>query len=304
MSSNDHKSWFDRLAFHLSREPQDQEQLLSVLKDAQSRELIDEEGLHMIEGILEFSEMQVRDVMIPRSQMVVIAASITVKEALPLVVESKHSRFPIVGDNRDEVLGVLLAKDLLPYAFNKKSDTTRIREIARPAIFIPESKRLDILLKEFRSNRNHMAIVADEYGGVSGLVTIEDVLEQIVGDINDEYDSSENTPNIKVVDEAEFSVKALTPVEEFNTFFATKFSDEEYDTIGGYVMRELGHLPETGEHLSLGELYFEVSNADRRRIITFTVKILNQAPADNSSEKEPNPSSESKPDEKSKSHEE
>ncbi len=258
-------SWLRRLVESLAGEPQDLDQLEGVLADAKERGLIDAEVLRMLEGVLEVSEIQVRDVMVPRSQMVVVQRDDPPERILPVVIESGHSRFPVIGDDRDEVVGILLAKDLLRF-FAQASDTDfDIRECVRPAVFIPEAKRLNVLLKEFRVSHNHMAIVVDEYGGVSGLLTIEDVLEQIVCDIGDEYDVDE-PEGIRKEGERTFAVPALTRIDEFNSVFGTRFSDEEFDTIGGLVLHELGRMPRRGEAVEIGGLELKVQHADRRRI--------------------------------------
>jgi magnesium and cobalt transporter len=248
------RSWFERLSFALLGEPKDREQLVELLRDAQQRELLDPEALTMIEGVLQVAEMQVRDIMVPRAQMAVVERDAGLEEI-----------FPVIGDNRDEVVGILLAKDLLAYYGREQSKDFNVRDILRPAVFIPESKRLNVLLKEFRASRNHMAIVVDEYGGVAGLVTIEDVLEQIVGEIVDEHDIEEDA-YIKKHNDNVCAVKALTPIEEFNHYFASEFSDEEFDTIGGLVMHRFGRLPRRGEVLSIDRFRFKVLNADSRRI--------------------------------------
>ena len=258
-------SWLRRLVESLAGEPQDLDQLEGVLADAKDRGLIDGEVLRMLEGVLEVSEIQVRDVMVPRSQMVVVQRDDPPDRILPVVIESGHSRFPVVGEDRDEVVGILLAKDLLRFFAQSAESEFDIRECVRPAVFIPEAKRLNVLLKEFRVSHNHMAIVVDEYGGVSGLLTIEDVLEQIVGDIGDEYDVDE-TEGIRKEGERTFAVPALTRIEEFNSVFGTRFSDEEFDTIGGLVLHELGRMPRRGEAVEIGGLELKVLRADRRRI--------------------------------------
>ena len=258
-------SWLRRLVESLAGEPQDLDQLEGVLADAKERGLIDAEVLRMLEGVLEVSEIQVRDVMVPRSQMVVVQRDDPPERILPVVIESGHSRFPVIGDERDEVIGILLAKDLLRFFAQASDANFDIRECVRPAVFIPEAKRLNVLLKEFRVSHNHMAIVVDEYGGVSGLLTIEDVLEQIVGDIGDEYDVDE-TEGIRKEGERTFAVPALTRIEEFNSVFGTRFSDEEFDTIGGLVLHELGRMPRRGEAVEIGGLELKVLRADRRRI--------------------------------------
>ena len=263
-------SWLRRLLESLAGEPQDLEELSEVLTDARERGLIDTDVFAMLEGVLQVSEIQVRDVMVPRSQMVVIQRDEPPERILPVVVESGHSRFPVIGEDRDEVVGILLAKDLLRYFAEGGEGQFDIRECVRPAVFIPESKRLNVLLKEFRVSHNHMAIVVDEYGGVSGLLTIEDVLEQIVGDIGDEYDVDEGE-GIRKEAERIFAVPALTRIEEFNGTFGTRFSDEEFDTIGGLVLHELGRMPRRGEAIEIGGLELKVVRADRRRIETLRV---------------------------------
>ncbi len=259
------RSWIERLSHALLGEPRDREQLISVLRDSQKRGLFDVDAQGMIEGVLQVAEMQVRDIMIPRSQMTVVSRDSAPEELLPLMIESGHSRFPVVGDSRDEVAGVLLAKDLLRYFSERQRNGFLMREVLRPAVFVPESKRLNVLLKEFRASRNHLAIVVDEYGGVAGMVTIEDVIEQIVGEIEDEHDIDEDTYIHKYSDTS-YSVKALTPIEEFNEYFHTALSDGEFDTIGGLVTHELGHLPKRGEVIPLGDMSFQVLNADNRRV--------------------------------------
>jgi len=270
------RSWLDRLSQAFSAEPRNRQDLIELLRDAQQRHLLDADGLVMIEGVLEVSEMQVRDIMIPRSQMVVVERDAGLHQILPIITESAHSRFPVIGENRDEVIGILLAKDLLPYFMDGGETGFNVRDILRPAVFIPESKRLNVLLKEFRASRNHIAIVVDEYGGVAGLVTIEDVLEQIVGEIADEHDVEDELFIMKHSD-SRFTVKALTPVEEFNEYFGMAFSDEEFDTIGGLVMREFGHLPRRGETRQIGRLRFKVLHADSRRLHLLQLTVL---PAD------------------------
>jgi magnesium and cobalt transporter len=264
-------SWLRRLVESLSGEPRDVEQLADVLADARDRGLIEADVLAMMEGVLQVSGMQVRDVMVPRSQMVVIQRDEPPERILPIVIESGHSRFPVVGENRDEIAGILLAKDLLRYFAQGGEGQFDIRECLRPAVLIPESKRLNVLLKEFRVSHNHMAIVVDEYGGVSGLLTIEDVLEEIVGEIGDEYDVDEGE-GIRKEAERTFTVPALTRIEEFNRTFGTRFADEEFDTIGGLVLHELGCLPRRGESMEIGGLELEVLRADRRRIETLRVR--------------------------------
>lgn len=245
---------------------QNREQLLTLLRQSAQRKVIGNDALAMIEGVLQVAEMQVRDIMIPRAQMVVVEHDASVNSFLPIIIESQHSRFPVIGENRDEVIGILLAKDLLRFACDHWRKFN-IQNILRPAVFIPESKRLNILLREFRVNRNHMAIVLDEYGGVSGLVTIEDVLEQIVGEIKDEYDlQEEKEGNIKKISRTQYNVKAFTPIVDFNQFFGTKLDDETFDTIGGLIAKNFGHLPKRGESIKVNNFNFKILNADNRRI--------------------------------------
>ncbi|MBZ0070308.1 MAG: CBS domain-containing protein [Gammaproteobacteria bacterium] len=267
-----YKSWFDRLSQALLREPRDREQLVGLLRDAQQRDLLDADALGMIESVLQVSEMQVRDVMIPRAQMVVVNRDATTEEMLPTIIESSHSRFPVINDSRDEVVGILLAKDLLRYRFDGDISFD-IKDVMRPAVFIPESKRLNVLLKEFRASHNHLAIVVDEYGGVAGIVTIEDVLEQIVGDIEDEHDTDDDA-FIRKRSETHFVLKALTPIEDFNEYFGTAFSDEEFDTIGGPVVQAFGHVPKRGESVMIGNLEFKVLHADKRRVHMLRLTVL------------------------------
>ncbi|NIR61283.1 MAG: HlyC/CorC family transporter [Gammaproteobacteria bacterium] len=270
------RSWLGRLGQALLGEPRDREQLVALLRDAQRRELLDSDALGMIEGVLQVAEMQVRDIMIPRSQMVVVERDTPPDELLPVIVQSGHSRFPVIGENRDEVVGILLAKDLLRYYMKDTRDRFSMREVLRPAVFIPESKRLNVLLKEFRSSRNHIAIVVDEYGGVAGLVTIEDVLEQIVGEIGDEHDVEESTQILRHSDTT-YTVKGLTPIEDFNEYFGTDFSDEEFDTIGGLVTNQFGHLPKRGETAVVGPFQFRVLRADNRRVHLLHLTVLDQS---------------------------
>ena len=270
------RTWLDRISQALSSEPQNREELVLLLRDAEKRNLIDVEVLAMIEGALQVGEMQVRDIMIPRAQMVVVQEDIPPEEFVAEVIESGHSRFPVIGDNRDEVRGILLAKDLLAYFARDTGDTRDgfdMDDAMRPAVFIPESKRLNVLLREFRQSRNHMAIVVDEYGGVAGLVTIEDVLEQIVGEIDDEHDT-EVGQDIRRLGNGEFVVKARTPIEDFNEYFNTSFSDQEFDTIGGLVIKSLGHLPKRGESGEIGGMHFRVLRADKRRVHLLRVTAL------------------------------
>lgn len=259
------RSWFERLGQVLQGELKDREQLTTALNEAHKNNVIDHEAFSMIDGALQVAEMQARDIMIPRSQMIVLEMDSSEEELLNTVVVSAHSRFPVVGDSKDEVVGILLAKDLLPLLINAADKKFTIRDVLRPAVFIPESKRLNILLKEFRSTRNHIAIVVDEYGGVAGMVTIEDVLEQIVGEIEDEHDFDEDT---YIFEHAEnrATVKAITPIDDFNEHFKTRFTGDEFDTIGGIVMQALGHVPKRGETVIIGSQEFKVLRASNRRI--------------------------------------
>jgi len=259
------RGWLSRLKQQMSGEPQDRAALLEELREATERGLVDADALEMLEGVLAVGELQVRDIMVPRSQMAVVERDAPPEQLLPVVVESGHSRFPVIGEDRDQIAGILLAKDLLRYYSEGGREQFDIREVVRPAVFVPEAKRLNVLLKEFRKNRHHMAIVVDEYGGVAGLVTIEDVIEQIVGDIADEYDVEEDQ-SIRRDSERHYTVRALTRIEEFNQFFSTTFSDEEFDTIGGVVAHAFGRLPRRGESVRIDELEFRVLRADRRRI--------------------------------------
>ena len=271
--NNAQKTWLEKISQVLMGEPRDREQLLDLLRDAQQRSLLDADALAMIEGVLQVAEMQVRDIMVPRSQMVVVERDASIEQILPVAVESAHSRFPVIGDSRDEVVGILLAKDLLHNFINGNKDNFNIRKMLRPAVFIPESKRLNVLLKEFRSSRNHMAIVVDEYGGVAGLVTIEDVLEQIVGEIVDESDIEEEA-FIKKHSDTKYIVKALTPIDEFNEYFHSDFSDESFDTLSGLLIQRFGHVPKRGEMLTFGNFTFEVLHADKRRVHLVEVSLL------------------------------
>ncbi len=262
-------SWLERLGALMMREPEDREQLVELLHSSFERNLMDADALAMIEGVLQVSEMQARDIMVPRSQMDVIDVNDPVEKLIAQAIDTAHSRFPVIGENKDDVIGILLAKDLLRYYTDKDFD---LREMLRPAVFIPESKRLNVLLKDFRSNRNHIAIVVDEYGGVAGLVTIEDVLEQIVGDIEDEYDFDETEANIVRDRHGQFRVKAQTEISDFNSTFSTDFSDEDFDTIGGLVLAHLGRLPKRGEQFRIGDLNFKVVRADSRRLHSLLIE--------------------------------
>ena len=268
------RSWLERISSAFSGEPDTREDLVAVLRDAQGNGLIDADSLRMMEGALSVSELSVGDVMVARAQMVSLPADARFIDLMKQVVESGHSRFPVHGEDRDEILGILLAKDLLRgvVADNGPGD---IHSLLRPAVLIPESKKLNLLLKEFRLSRNHMAIVVDEYGGVAGLVTIEDVLEQIVGKIDDEHDDAEDgSALIAAQADGQFVVDALTPIGDFNERFGASFPDDEYDTIGGLATEAIGHLPETGEELVLDRFQFRVIRADARRVRAFQVAVL------------------------------
>ena len=262
--SNDKPSVLDRISAFLMREPEDREQLLHLLHSAHERNLLDADALAMIEGVLQVSEMQARDIMIPRSQMDVIDIRDSPAQFIPSVMQTAHSRFPVIGENKDNVIGILLAKDLLRYYAGEEE--FNVREMLRPAVFIPESKPLNVLLKEFRASRNHIAIVVDEYGGVAGLVTIEDVLEQIVGDIEDEHDIDEVDEKIVAERGGQYRVKALTELSDFNEIFGTNYNDDEFDTIGGLVLKHFGHIPKRGEQIDFDNLSFKVLRADSRRM--------------------------------------
>lgn len=263
-SEPSHKSWLERLSFALMGEPKDRDELMALLRDAQQRELLDADSFKMMEGVMKVSETQVRDVMIPRAQMVVLEHDWNLERLIAEIVESGHSRLPVIDESKDNVIGILIVKDLLSHAFDRREDFD-LRALLRPAKYIPESKRLNILLKEFRGNRLHMAIVVDEYGGVAGLITIEDVLEEIVGEIDDEHDTDDDSAFIRSQGDS-FIVKALTPVEDFNVYFQATLSDERADTVGGLVMMELGRLPKGGETVDLDRFHFRVLRADNRRI--------------------------------------
>ena len=264
--SSQSKTWLDKLSTLFSDDPNDRQDLKEILREAAERNVVDTETLSILEGALQVSDMQVRDIMVPRSQMVCIKAEESLKEFLPSIIESAHSRFPVLGEDQDEVLGVLLAKDLLPLILNETLEDFNVKDLLRAAAFVPESKRLNILLKEFRATRNHMAIVADEFGGIAGIVTIEDVLEQIVGEIEDEHDQEDDDSFIKALDNDVHMVKALTPIDDFNQHFNTKFDDKEFDTIGGIVIQHFGRVPECDEAITINDWRFKVVNGTGRRI--------------------------------------
>jgi len=267
------KSWIEKIALLFSSEPRNRGDLEDVLAVAAENEVIDEDARSIMEGAMQVSDMQTRDIMIPRAQMVVIKAEATLEEILPQIIRAAHSRYPVIGDSPDDVLGILLAKDLLPQILSQDNVDFTIEDLLRPTMVVPESKRLNVLLREFRENRNHMAIVIDEYGGVAGLVTIEDVLEEIVGEIEDETDA-EADRFIRMISNEDFFVKALTPIEEFNAYFNCSFSDEEFDTIGGLVIQAFGHMPTRNEVATIDQFEFKVINADQRKIHSLRMRPL------------------------------
>ena len=270
-NSQDKRSWLDKLSFFLSDRPSNKEELLERIRQAEEDQILDREALDTIEGALQMSHMQVRDIMVPRPQMAVVKADQSTQEFMQTITETSHSRFPVIGESPDEVLGILLAKDLLPLAFAKQMDNFDLNAMLRKPIFVPESKRLSILLNEFRTNRYHMAIVLDEYGGVAGLVTIEDVLEQIVGEIEDETDAEEDDGNIRPFADKGFLVKALTTIDDFNAHFGSYYDETEFDTIGGIITQQFGHLPAKDESIQVGDLNFHILAADNRRILLMQV---------------------------------
>ena len=275
VSDSNGRSWLERLSQFFSSGPSSREELSELVRSLKDRDIIDHETHGILEGGLQVAQMQARDVMIPRSQMIAIKASASPKEFLPIIIDTAHSRFPVLGDDPDEIIGIMLAKDLLPLALDPaRMERFSIKDHLRRALVIPESKRLDSLLRDFRISRNHMAVVVNEYGGIAGLVTIEDVLEQIVGEIGDEHDIDEDDYLIKDHGDQEYTVKALTPVDEFNEHFGTSFSDEEFDTIGGLVLQHFGRLPARDESVSFGGLCFTVLSADGR-----TIRLLRVSPA-------------------------
>jgi len=266
------RDWLKEIGRRFGVEPQNTEQLVELLKDARSRSLFDADALSMMEGVLQVADLRVRDIMIPRADVVYVGRDDSLDEILRIAVESAHSRFPVIGDDKGEVVGILLAKDLLPFCmFKKDRRAFNIRDLLRSAVFVPESKRLNVLLKEFRTSRNHMAIVVDEYGNAAGVVTIEDVLEQIVGEIEDEHDFDEGAPIFKR-SAREYTAKARTTVEEFNEYFGSDLSDEEFDTIGGLVVNAFGRLPKRGERIEVARFRFTVMRADSRRVHLLSVQ--------------------------------
>jgi magnesium and cobalt transporter len=271
--SSPRPGFLERITAWLSREPDNKEELLELLHSAYENNLLDADALSMIEGVMQVSEMQVREIMVPRAQMDVVDINEPPQKLLPFIIETAHSRFPAIDGDRDDVVGILLAKDLLRLCTDEEVD---LRDMLRPAVFIPESKRLNVLLREFRASRNHIAIIVDEYGGVAGLVTIEDVLEQIVGDIEDEYDYDEAEDNIVAEERGSWRVKAQTEVEDFNQALGSRFSDDEFDTVGGLVINAFGRLPKRGEAVEIAGFRFHVLRADSRRLHTLKVERLPQ----------------------------
>lgn len=272
MSEEGGLSFFERLSFALLGEPLDREQLLTQLREAQAQDIIDADSVAMIEGIFRITGTQVREVMVPRSRMVVLRRGDSLEQMLESVVESAHSRFPVVGEDKDEVVGVLLAKDLLNYLGPKADTAFSLRDILRPAVFVPESKRLNVLLREFRTRRNHMAIVADEYGGVAGLVTIEDVLEEIVGEIADEHDVDDQIDPVEYLGDHTYRVDATTSVDEFNRVLEASLIGDDFDTVGGLVANRAGRVPEVGETFNFEGFLFRVTESDSRRILELEVE--------------------------------
>ena len=278
MDESPKRSMLERLSSLLLREPEDRDQLVELLHAAHEKQLLDADALSMIEGVMQVSEMQARDVMIPRSQMDMLDVDDSPEEFIPFVMETAHSRFPVYEKSRDNVIGILLAKDLLRYY--TAPDDFDMRDTLRPAVFVPEAKRLNVLLREFKANRNHIAIIVDEYGGVAGLVTIEDVLEQIVGDIEDEFDFDETEDNILPDKSGRFRVKAVTDIEDFNEHFKVNFSDENFDTVGGLVVNQFGRVPKRGESVTFNGFKFSVLRADSRMVHSMIVEKVEVVPHD------------------------
>lgn len=266
LADKNERSWLDKLLHAFSTEPKSRDELLEIIKDAADNHLLDPEAVSIIEGAMDVSSLHAREIMVPRSQITALRIDLTPQEMLQQVIESGHSRYPVIGESLDDVRGILLAKDLLPLALNG-TENFNVETILRLANIVPESKRVNILLREFREDRYHMALVMDEYGGISGLLTIEDILEEIVGEIEDETDEEEvATDFIKQVSDSDYIIKALAPIEDFNKFFSTNFSDDDFDTIGGILMQEFGHLPKRNEVTEIGNMRFRVLFADNRQI--------------------------------------
>jgi len=278
MKNNNDVSWLTTLKNKLFKVKDERAQLLQHLREAQRKGIINLDALMMIEGVFQVSEMQVRDIMVPRSHLVVIQEDLGVKDMLAIVANSGHSRFPVVEESIDDVVGILLAKDLTHYNDEKSRKSFELKDILRPAVFVPESKRLNVLLKDFRESRNHMAVVIDEYSGVAGLVTIEDVLEQIVGEIDDEHDAADVT-NIRRSGFQRYSVRGLTPLDEFNQYFDSRLTSDKFETIAGLVTFELGHLPDRGEEVTIDKFHFKVISANSRRINNMQVTLLSESGA-------------------------
>lgn len=275
-SGSSSKGWLDKIVQTFNGEPKNKDALVELIADAQQREVIDPQTREMIEGVMGVNEMRVRDIMIPRAQMMTINVDESVEEFLPVMLESAHSRFPVINEDKDHIEGILLAKDLLAYAFIPGKEF-HLKDVLRTAVIVPESKRVDTLLKEFRQQRYHMAIVVDEYGGVSGLVTIEDILEIIVGEIEDEHDVEDNeSDDMRPLNTYTYSVKALTPIEDFNEFFETKYSEEDADTIGGIVLKAFGHMPKTEDEIEIDGVLFKITNSDKRRLLQLKVTLPNK----------------------------
>lgn len=275
-------SWLQRLS-RFFWEPQDLEQVIDSLRSVSQQHVIDAETLAIVEGALSVSQLHARDVMIPRSQVVMVSRDASTEETLKLIAETAHSRFPVIDDDRDDVIGILLAKDLLAGVISSGKLDFNLRELLRPAVFIPESKRLNVLLREFRARRNHMAIVVDEYGGVAGMITIENVLEQIVGEIDDEHDIDDDAAILQRNDNT-YIVKALTSLEDFNEYFHSNWSDEDFDTVGGFVINQFGHLPERDEQITIGKFQFTVLRADSRRIHLLEMIVQTEAKQESDTE--------------------
>jgi len=267
------KSWLDKLLHAFSDEPRSRDELLEIIKDAADNKLLDQDALSIIEGALDVSSLQAREIMVPRSQIIAIRMDDSPQDFLPQVIESGHSRFPVIGESLDDIKGILLAKDLLPLAL-KGTENFNLESILRPANIVPESKRVNVLLREFRENRYHMALVMDEYGGISGLMTIEDILEEIVGEIEDETDDEESDIFIKRMSDTDFIIKALTPIEEFNEYFKAELSEEDFDTIGGILMQEFGHIPKRNEVAIIENFQFRVLYSDNRQIHLLRLTVL------------------------------
>ncbi len=271
-SSTQRRRWVDRISQLFSGEPQDVEDLLEILREARTNRLLDTDTLTMIEGVLQVNQLRVRDIMIPRVQMVVVPNDAELDTIIPLVTEFNHSRYPVIDGDRSKVVGILLAKDLLAHL--SRNSNVLVKDIMRSAYVVPESKRLNVLLKELRTNGNHMAMVVDEYGQTAGLVSIEDVLEQIVGEIEDEHDEQEDEGYIFRRNDHEYMIKALTPIEEFDDYFQTQLATDEYDTLGGFIVSQLEHMPKKGETLVVDKMRFEVIRADTRRVHLIKLKII------------------------------